>query len=146
VIESFRNIFAIPDLRKRVLSRSAARRLPDRLPHPEPGVDRTRARLMRRRPTASSGSQHLHRRVCRRSRVSRGTCPNITASIILQLLTVVWPYLEKLSKRGRWAGARSRSGRATAACDLLIQDGIAIWLGGVAPRAPWCPTPGGSAC
>ncbi len=26
--------------------------------------------------------------------------PYITASIILQLLTVVWPYLEKLSKEG----------------------------------------------
>ena len=26
--------------------------------------------------------------------------PYITASIILQLLTVIWPYLEKLSKEG----------------------------------------------
>ena len=29
-----------------------------------------------------------------------GIMPYITASIILQLLTVVWPYLEKLSKEG----------------------------------------------
>src|SRR5437867_5681988 len=29
-----------------------------------------------------------------------GITPYITASIILQLLTVVWPYLEKLSKEG----------------------------------------------
>ena len=31
---------------------------------------------------------------------SLGIMPYITASIILQLLTVVWPYLEKLSKEG----------------------------------------------
>jgi hypothetical protein len=29
-----------------------------------------------------------------------GITPYITASIILQLLTVVWPFLEKLSKEG----------------------------------------------
>src|SRR5665811_1280665 len=29
-----------------------------------------------------------------------GIMPYISASIILQLLTVVWPYLEKLSKEG----------------------------------------------
>ncbi len=29
-----------------------------------------------------------------------GIMPYITASIVLQLLTVVWPYLEKLSKEG----------------------------------------------
>ena len=29
-----------------------------------------------------------------------GVMPYISASIILQLLTVVWPYLEKLSKEG----------------------------------------------
>jgi preprotein translocase subunit SecY len=29
-----------------------------------------------------------------------GIMPYITSSIILQLLTVVWPYLEKLSKEG----------------------------------------------
>ncbi len=29
-----------------------------------------------------------------------GVMPYISASIILQLLTVVWPYLERLSKEG----------------------------------------------
>ena len=43
-----------------------------------------------------------------------GIMPYISASIILQLLTVVWPYLERLSKEGELGGGRSRSTRATA--------------------------------
>ena len=41
-----------------------------------------------------------------------GIMPYITASIILQLLTVVVPTLEKLRRKANWAGARSRSGPA----------------------------------
>jgi hypothetical protein len=43
-----------------------------------------------------------------------GIMPYISASIILQLLTVVWPYLERLSKEGSSGAGRSRSTRATA--------------------------------
>ena len=35
-----------------------------------------------------------------------GIMPYISASIILQLLTVVWPYLEKLSQGGRARAAQ----------------------------------------
>ena len=42
-----------------------------------------------------------------------GIMPYITASIILQLLTVVVPTLEKLRRKANWGGARSPSGRAT---------------------------------
>ena len=42
-----------------------------------------------------------------------GIMPYITASIILQLLTVVVPTLEKLQKEGELGGARSLSGPAT---------------------------------
>ena len=42
-----------------------------------------------------------------------GIMPYITASIILQLLTVVVPTLEKLQKEGSWDAARSRNGPAT---------------------------------
>ena len=45
-----------------------------------------------------------------------GIMPYITASIILQLLTVVWPYLEKLSKEGEAGRRRSPSTPATARC------------------------------
>ena len=42
-----------------------------------------------------------------------GIMPYITASIILQLLTVVIPTLEKLQKKANSAGERSPSGHAT---------------------------------
>ena len=56
--------------------------------------------------------------------------PYITASIILQLLTVVWPYLEKLSKEGE-AGRKkitqyTRYG--TVMLSLVQSFGISLWL------------------
>ena len=42
-----------------------------------------------------------------------GIMPYITASIILQLMTVVVPSLERLRRRARSASRRSRSTRAT---------------------------------
>ena len=59
-----------------------------------------------------------------------GIMPYITASIILQLLTVIWPYLEKLSKEGE-AGRKkitqyTRYG--TVVLSVVQSLGIAIWL------------------
>ena len=42
-----------------------------------------------------------------------GIMPYISASIILQLLTVVWPYLEKLSKEGELGRRKITQIRAT---------------------------------
>ena len=42
-----------------------------------------------------------------------GIMPYITASIILQLMTVVFPYLERPRKKASSAAARSLSTRAT---------------------------------
>jgi len=44
-----------------------------------------------------------------------GIMPYISASIILQLLTVVVPKLEQVQKEGRWGGGASTSTRATGA-------------------------------
>jgi preprotein translocase subunit SecY len=59
-----------------------------------------------------------------------GIMPYISASIILQLLTVVWPYLEKLSKEGelgrRKINQYTRYGTIVLA---VIQSlGVAFWL------------------
>src|SRR6202008_3601249 len=67
-----------------------------------------------------------------------GIMPYISASIILQLLTVVWPYLEKLSKEGE-VGRRkitqyTRYG--TVLLSLIQGTGIAIALENM-------PSPGG---
>ena len=75
-----------------------------------------------------------------------GIMPYITASIILQLLTVVWPYLEKLSKEGEMGRKKitqyTRYG--TVLLSFVQATGIALWLekqnapGG----APLVPSPG----
>jgi preprotein translocase subunit SecY len=59
-----------------------------------------------------------------------GIMPYISASIILQLLTVVWPYLERLSKEGELGRRKitqyTRYG--TIALSLVQSLGIAIFL------------------
>jgi preprotein translocase subunit SecY len=56
--------------------------------------------------------------------------PYISASIILQLLTVVWPYLEKLSKEGELGRRKitqwTRYG--TVILSIVQSLGISIWL------------------
>src|SRR5207302_4765513 len=59
-----------------------------------------------------------------------GIMPYISASIILQLLTVVWPYLEKLSKEGEMGRRKinqyTRYG--TIALSIVQSLGVAFWL------------------
>jgi preprotein translocase subunit SecY len=59
-----------------------------------------------------------------------GIMPYISASIILQLLTVVWPYLERLSKEGELGRRKitqyTRYG--TILLSVVQALGIAIWL------------------
>jgi preprotein translocase subunit SecY len=75
-----------------------------------------------------------------------GIMPYISASIILQLLTVIWPYLEKLSKEGEVGRKKitqyTRYG--TVVLSFIQGFGIAIWLeslgeggGGVVPHPGW---------
>jgi preprotein translocase subunit SecY len=104
VIESFRNIFAIPDLRKRLLftlGLLAVFRVGCIIPVPgvDPGVlkeimDQAQATMLGFLNTFTGGSLE------RAAIFALGIMPYITASIVLQLLTVVVPYLEKLSKEG----------------------------------------------
>src|SRR5258708_25115448 len=73
-----------------------------------------------------------------------GIMPYISASIILQLLTVVWPYLEKLSKEGEMGRRKinqyTRYG--TIALSIVQSLGVAFWLKAHAPPggAPLVPT------
>jgi preprotein translocase subunit SecY len=104
VIESFRNIFAIPDLRKRVLftfGLLAVYRLGSFIPIP--GVDPVAiAEFTEAAKGTVLGFLNLFSggALGRMTVFALGIMPYISASIILQLLTVVWPYLEKLSKEG----------------------------------------------
>jgi preprotein translocase subunit SecY len=134
VLESFRNIFSIPDLRKRIFFTFALLGVYRIGCHvPVPGIDpralleawrSTEGTLMGFVNTFTGGS-------LRRIAVfSLGIMPYITASIILQLLTVVWPYLEKLSKEGELGRRKitqyTRYG--TVLISLIQGSGIALFL------------------
>ena len=105
MLESLRNIFAdYGAAQPRAVHARAARRLPGGQPHPHTrgehrGVGDARGAGPR---TRCSGSTTCSRagNLSRVTIFALGIMPYITASIILQLLTVVWPYLEKLSKEG----------------------------------------------
>jgi preprotein translocase subunit SecY len=104
VIEAVQNIFNIPDLRKRILFMLALLAVYRVGAHvPTPGID---SAALEQFFTQSAGSflgflDLFSGGNFRRLTVfALGIMPYITASIILQLLTVVWPYLEKLSKEG----------------------------------------------
>ena len=134
MIESFRNIFAVPDLRKRLLFTFlmlGVYRIGCFVP--TPGVDgqallefmkATQGTVFGLVNTFTGGS------LSRVAVFALGIMPYITASIILQLLTVVWPYLEKLSKEGELGRRKitqyTRYG--TVGISIVQSLGIAIFL------------------
>lgn len=104
MIDSFRNIWNIPDLRNRLMftfALLAVYRIGCIIPTPgvNPAVlidimEQAQGTMFGFLNTFTGGS------LGRAAVFSLGIMPYITASIILQLLTVVVPYLEKLSKEG----------------------------------------------
>jgi preprotein translocase subunit SecY len=102
--EALSNVFRIPDLRKRVLftlAMLAVYRLGGHIPTPGIDVDKWQAFL-----SSNSGGifgffdLFAGGNIRRFTIFALGIMPYITASIILQLLTVVVPTLEKLQKEG----------------------------------------------
>src|SRR5262245_12259846 len=102
--EAIANVFRIPDLRNRVLftlAMLAVYRFGQHMP--TPGVDALRFEEFVKQNAGSflgfidlfSGGAFRRLTI-----FALGIMPYITSSIILQLLTVVVPYLEKLSKEG----------------------------------------------
>ncbi len=150
MIESLRNIFAIPDLRKRVIFTFlllAVYRLGAFIP--TPGVDPTAiAEFTKQAQGTILGFLNLFSggALGRMTIFALGIMPYINASIILQLLTVVWPYLEKLSKEGDLGRKKitqyTRYG--TVALSIIQSLGISFFLERTtAPGgAPLVPHPG----
>ena len=104
MLASLRSIARIPDLRVRILftlGMLAVYRLGNHIP--TPGVNPTALTAFFEQNRATwfgfvdmfSGGNLSQVTV-----FALGIMPYISASIILQLLTLVWPYLEKLSKEG----------------------------------------------
>jgi preprotein translocase subunit SecY len=102
--EAFLNIFRIPDLRKRVLftlALLAVYRIGVHIPIPGINTELLQQIFEANRGTVLgivdlfSGGSFSQMTI-----FALGIMPYITASIILQLMTVVWPYLERLQKEG----------------------------------------------
>jgi preprotein translocase subunit SecY len=104
-MDSLKNIFAIPELRKRVLFTFgilAAYRVGAHVTVPGININ---ALSELTRQAASSNLFGLYDmfsgyNLSQMTVFALGVMPYISASIILQLLTVVWPYLERLSREG----------------------------------------------
>ncbi len=104
MLNSIKNIFGIPDLRKRVIFTLiilAVYRIGAQIPNP--GISASAlAEFWESQKGTIFGFIDLFsgRNMSRMTIFALGIMPYISSSIILQLLQVVWPYLERLSKEG----------------------------------------------
>jgi preprotein translocase subunit SecY len=102
--EAFANIFRVPDLRKRVLFTLgilAVYRLGGQIPTPGINIQRWQEFFSQQQGTIFGFFDMFAGGNIRKLTIfALGIMPYITASIILQLLTVVVPTLEKLQKEG----------------------------------------------
>ncbi|HEV8701639.1 MAG TPA: preprotein translocase subunit SecY [Candidatus Polarisedimenticolia bacterium] len=152
MLDGFSNASRIPELRKRLGFTAAALaiyRLGVAIP--TPGIDgQALAQFFAQARNNIVGLVNLFSggALERFSIFALGIMPYISASIILQLLTVVVPYLEKLSKEGELGRRKitqyTRYG--TVVLSVVQSLGIAFWLenltggggsGGVVPHPGW---------
>ncbi|MFQ5669419.1 MAG: preprotein translocase subunit SecY [Acidobacteriota bacterium] len=134
MIESLKNIFKVAELRNRVLftfGLLAVYRVGGQIP--TPGINSTALQEFFKSQAGTvfgyfdmfAGGNFR-----RFSIFALGIMPYISASIILQLLTVIWPYLEKLSKEGEVGRKKivqyTRYG--TVVLSVIQSMGIALWL------------------
>jgi preprotein translocase subunit SecY len=134
MLQSLKNIWEIADLRKRVLFTLALLGVYRLGAHvPTPGInskalidffEQNRGNWMGLVDMFSGGN------LGKVTVFALGIMPYISASIILQLLTVVWPYLEKLSKEGELGRRKitqyTRYG--TVLLSIIQSLGIAAYL------------------
>src|SRR4029077_11620536 len=103
-LEAVRNISSTPDLRNRVLFTLAllgVYRLGAFIPTPGINTDLLQQLFEQGRDSVLSLMGLFCGGIVRRLTIfAVGIMPYITASIILQLMVVVWPYLERLQKEG----------------------------------------------
>jgi len=133
-MDSLRNIFAVPELRIRVLFTLGLLGV-FRIGHhiPTPGVNtEALALLAEQARNTMFGLYDLFSggNLSRVTIFALGVMPYISASIILQLLTVVWPTLERISKEGELGRRKiTQYTRYGTILIAVVQSlGIAVWL------------------
>src|SRR5437870_10463 len=133
-MDSLKNIFTVSDLRNRVLftlGMLGVFRLGGRIPTPginaaalQELANQTRNTMFGLYDMFSGGN------LSKVTIFALGIMPYISSSIILQLLTVVWPYLERLSKEGELGRRKitqyTRYG--TIGLSLVQSLGISVFL------------------
>jgi preprotein translocase subunit SecY len=104
LFQALGNMFRIPDLRRRVLftlALLAVYRIGAHIPTPGINTDLLQQLFEQGRGSVLGILDLFSGGNFRRLTIfALGIMPYITASIILQLMTVVWPYLERLQKEG----------------------------------------------
>src|SRR5580693_8486844 len=145
-LEAFANIFRIPDLRKRLmftLGLLAVYRLGSQVPTPGINVQRWEAIF-----SSAQGSifgffdLFAGGNIRRLSVFALGIMPYITASIILQLLTIVVPTLEKLQKEGELGRRKITQWTRYLTVGLGIAQSFGISLGLASMASGIVPNPG----
>lgn len=134
MLETLKNLFAVVDLRNRVLftlGMLAVYRVGNHVTIP--GVNSDALRILAEQAQNTLFGMYDMFTGGNMSRITifaLGVMPYISASIILQLLTVVWPYLERLSKEGELG--RRKITQYTRYLTLLLAAvqslGIAIYI------------------
>src|SRR5919109_5489498 len=131
---ALKNLFAVSDLRNRILFTLAllgVYRIGNFIP--TPGVNQEALRLFADQAASSMfGLYNMFTggSLARATIFALGVMPYISSSIIIQLLTVVWPYLERISKEG--ALGRRKITQYTRYLTVLLavvqSFGYAMWL------------------
>src|SRR5512143_3689366 len=140
MLQALRNIWELPDLRKRVLFTLgilAVYRLGNHVPTPgiNPQVlqdffEQNRGNWFGLVDMFSGGN------LAKVTVFALGIMPYISASIILQLLTVVIPYLEKLSKEGEMGRRKITQWTRYGTVALSLAQSFFIALGLESIQAP----------
>ncbi len=140
MIEGFQNAFRIPELKKRILFTLALLAVYRVGAHiPTPGIDsqalaaffqQTQGTLLGFFDMFSGGA------LSRLTIFALGIMPYISASIILELLTVVVPYLEKLKKEGEQGRKKITQYARYGTIVLSAVQGLGISLGLESMQSP----------
>lgn len=140
MITFFRNIFVIPELRKRILFTFfllAVYRMGSQIVTPGINIEALSELFARAKDTIFGfidmfSGQNMGRMTI----FALGIMPYISSSIILQLLQVVWPYLERISKEGELGKKKiTQYTRYGTVFIAIIQGfGIALFLERLSPQ------------
>jgi preprotein translocase subunit SecY len=129
-----KNLFAVGDLRNRVLftlGLLVVYRIGNHIP--TPGVNQEALRLFAEQAASSMfGLYNMFTggSLARVTVFALGVMPYISSSIIIQLLTVVWPYLERISKEGELGRRKitQYTRYLTVVLAIVQAFGYALWL------------------